>query len=43
LIDHSPRAELEQLRRDIVSEIKQLVSEALEQTGGENCKANGKA
>ncbi|GMO48657.1 MAG: hypothetical protein Pg6C_11270 [Treponemataceae bacterium] len=42
-IDHSPRAELERLRQDIVSEIKQLVSEALEQTGGEKCKAEGKA
>jgi transcriptional regulator with XRE-family HTH domain len=32
LIDLSPRAELEQLRRDIVAEIKQLVDDALEKT-----------
>jgi transcriptional regulator with XRE-family HTH domain len=41
LIDHSPRAELERLRQDIVSEIKQLVHEAMEQTGDTTYK--GKA
>ena len=42
LIDHSPRDELELLRKDIVNEMKQTFDESLKKAIAENCGKNGK-
>ena len=42
LIDPSPRDELEQLRKDIINEMKQTFDESLKKALAENFRKNGK-
>ena len=42
LIDHSPRDELEMLRKDIICEMKQTFNESLKKALSGNCKKKNK-